>query len=166
MVFRDIERIKIIKLRLDFRTVGDLEAEPGEDVLDLVFDDRDRMEMPERRRRTGRGHVNPFLLAERGGFDTGFRFRERRLERPASRVRERSDRLLFFRREILDPLQDIPELALPPEVFRLKRAQNTRILRFGERAQSYLRNFRNPFLEHINMIDFIPLPLSSRAIRP
>ena len=49
MIARDVEGLEVVVVALDLRTLGDREAEPGEDRDDLVVDARQRMQRSLRR---------------------------------------------------------------------------------------------------------------------
>src|SRR5262245_27195547 len=136
MAGREVERVEVVRRRLDLAAVDDRVAEAEEDVLDLAPDLRDEVQLPARYGRPRNGHVDALLgesAVELGALESVLARVDRALELLAQRV-QRHPRLAIAHlaeREL--------QLALAPEVLDADLLDLVdRRRRFGSRERGVL----------------------------
>ena len=139
-----VEGVEAMILVLDFRAVGDGEAELAEGANDVLGDLRERMEFAERAAASGQGEIGRFLGQRGLEFEFGAAFGERGFEFDLGGVDEFAGGGLFLLRERAELFHQRGELAVGAEPGALglfERGGVGRRLEFGERGLFQRFNF-------------------------
>jgi hypothetical protein len=114
-----IERVEVVVHALDLGPLGDAEAHPDEDVLDLAPRLRQQVQAAGRRqRRGGQRHVDPVaheLRVELGGRELAVARLDQRLQRLARLVGGLADRAALLGRQLRDAAQHVRQLGSAAE---------------------------------------------------
>ena len=132
---RDVERVEVVVLGLDLGALDHAVAHPGEDVDDLVLDDRERVERPRtgpaaRERDVDRIGLEQRVLAR--GLEGGAPLGQRGAQRVADLVRAPPDLLAVVGRQRPQRALDLLEARPAPEDRRLGRLQRAQVGGRGE----------------------------------
>ena len=139
MVGRDVQRLEVVPVVLDLRTLHDLVAHPGEDLDDPPLHDRERVQRPGTRPSTRERHVDPVGLEQArlvGHIERGRRSSIAACQRVADLVREHPHDAAVLVVERAQRALRLGEAALPSEHGALRRLQLLTRRRGGDRGEA------------------------------